>query len=61
MIFSHGGIMQYQIAQVIGSKRVWGLSVRNTAMFEFTIDADGWHLDERRDRQSQPVAYRPVQ
>ena len=45
LIFSHGGIMQYQIAQVIGSKRVWGLSVRNTAMFEFTIDADGWQSD----------------
>ena len=45
LVFSHGGIMQYQIARVLGSKRVWGLSVRNTAMFEFTIDADGWQSD----------------
>ena len=45
LVFSHGAIMQYQIAQVIGSKRVWGLSVRNTAMFEFTIDADRWQSD----------------
>ena len=45
LVFSHGGIMQYQIARVLGTKRVWGLSVRNTAMFEFAIDEDGWQSD----------------
>ena len=40
LIFSHGGIMQYQITRVMGTSRVWGLSVRNTAMFEFTVDVD---------------------
>ena len=45
LIFSHGGIMQYQIARVMGTSRLWGLSIRNTAMFEFTVDADGWRSD----------------
>ena len=46
LIFSHGGIMQYQIARVMGTNRVWGVSVRNTAMFEFTVDADRWQSDD---------------
>ena len=45
LIFSHGGIMQHQIARVMGTSRLWGLSIRNTAVFEFTVDADGWRSD----------------
>ena len=45
LVFSHGGIMQYQIARVMGTSRVWGLSVRNTAMFEFSVDVDCWQSD----------------
>ena len=46
LIFSHGGIMRYQIARILGTNRVWGVSVRNTAMFEFAVDADRWQSDD---------------
>ena len=43
--FSHGGIIQHIFAQLIGTDRLWGLGVRNTAVFEFTIAVDRWRLD----------------
>ena len=42
LIFSHGGIMHMLIARILGTGRVWGVGVRNTALFEFSVDADGW-------------------
>ncbi len=45
LLFSHGGIMQFIFAQLVGSNRIWGLSIRNTGVFDFTIDVDRWHLD----------------
>ena len=42
LLVSHGGIMQFIFAQIIGSDRLWGLSVRNTGVFDFTIDVDRW-------------------
>ena len=45
LLVSHGGIMQFIIAQIIGSDRLWGLSVRNTGVFDFTIDVDRWCED----------------
>ena len=42
LVFSHGGIMRYQIARILGTNRVWGVSVRNTAMFEFNVDTEHW-------------------
>ena len=47
LVFSHGGIMRYQIARILGTNRVWGVSVRNTAMFEFSVDVDCWQSDEQ--------------
>ncbi len=45
LLFSHGGIMQFIFAQLVGSNRIWGVSIRNTGVFDFTIDVDQWHLE----------------
>ena len=45
MLVSHGGIMQVIFAALMGSERLWGLGIRNTAIFRFEIDVDRWHLD----------------
>ncbi len=43
LVFSHGGIIQNIFARMMESTRLWGLSVRNTAIFEFTIDVEQWN------------------
>ena len=45
LVFSHGGIIQNIFAQLMRSDRLWGLGVRNTAIFEFSIAVDLWHRD----------------
>ena len=44
LIVSHGGFMQSIFAQLMGSNRLWGLSVKNTGVFDFSIDVEKWHL-----------------
>lgn len=45
LVFSHGGFINHFFAQLVGTERMWGLGVRNTAVFEFTIAVGRWHLD----------------
>ena len=45
LVFTHGGIISHIFAQLIGTDRMWGLGVRNTAVFEFTIAVERWQLD----------------
>ncbi len=45
LVFTHGGIISHIFAQLLGTDRMWGLGVRNTAMFEFTIAVERWQLD----------------
>ena len=45
LVFSHGGILTRVIARLLGTNRLWGLSIRNTGLFEFGIDVEKWHLD----------------
>ena len=47
LVFSHGGILTHVIARLLGTDRLWFLSIRNTAIFEFSIDVDSWHIDGR--------------
>ena len=47
LVFSHGGILMHVIAQLLGTDRQWSLSIRNTAIFEFSIDVDRWYIDSR--------------
>lgn len=37
-IISHGGILQYLIAAILGTPMIWGLSIQNTALFEFELE-----------------------
>lgn len=41
--FSHGGILQHIIAALLGTERTWGIRVRNTAVFDFTLDRRLWY------------------
>ena len=43
MLVSHGGIMQVIFSALMGSERLWGLGIRNTALFRFEMDVDRWN------------------
>ena len=45
LIVSHGGILQYVIAALLGTNRVWGYATRNTAIFDFDVDIENWHVE----------------
>ena len=45
LVFSHGGILTHVIYRLLGTDRLWTLRIRNTAVFEFSIDVEKWHLD----------------
>lgn len=54
-IVTHGGILQYLIAELLGcdggaapkEHRTWGLQIHATALFEFWIDLTRWHLADQ--------------
>ncbi|HET8700169.1 MAG TPA: histidine phosphatase family protein [Nitrococcus sp.] len=41
--FSHGGILQHIIAALLDTERSWGIRVRNTAVFDFSLDESLWY------------------
>ncbi len=43
-VVTHGGLLPYLLAALIGSDRVWGMQIPATAMFEFELDRDRWLL-----------------
>jgi len=43
LVVSHGGILQHAIAALLGTRRVWGYTTRNTAVFDFDVDVENWH------------------
>ena len=45
LLFTHGGILVHIIERLLGTDRLWGLGVHNTAVFDFSIDVDNWHLE----------------
>ena len=45
LLVSHGGILQNIVSAILGSPRVWKLSVANTALFDFTVDGERWNED----------------
>jgi broad specificity phosphatase PhoE len=45
LIFTHGGILEYMVAALMGTERTWAISVPNTAVFEFTLNLERWSLD----------------
>lgn len=46
-VVTHGGILQYLIAELLGCDRTWGLQISATALFEFWIDLTRWHLADQ--------------
>ena len=44
LVFTHGGIMTHIVAALLDAERLWFLDIRNTAIFEFSIDVDAWHV-----------------
>jgi broad specificity phosphatase PhoE len=42
LVATHGGILQHILAALMGADRTWGMSVPNTAVFEFSIDLARW-------------------
>ncbi len=41
LMVTHGGILQHILATLLGTDRLWGIHVRNTAVFDFTIEKGG--------------------
>ncbi|NCJ06586.1 histidine phosphatase family protein [Synechococcales cyanobacterium C] len=41
-VISHGGFLQYLIAELLGCDRTWGLAIAPTARFEFELDLSRW-------------------
>lgn len=47
-VVTHGGILQYLVATLLESDRVWGLQISSTALFEFWLDLERWHQGQNR-------------
>ena len=45
LMATHGGTLQHVLATLLGTDRVWGIGIRNTAVFDFTIDKGLWAED----------------
>ena len=43
-IITHSGFLPHLIGELLGTDRSWRISSHNTAVFEFWIDRDRWHL-----------------
>ncbi len=41
-VVSHGGILQFLIAELLEMPRVWGLAIPPTALFEFELALEHW-------------------
>ena len=49
VMFCHGGIIQHTVSVIFQSPKLWGIPVKNTALFEFRIDIKRW-ASETRER-----------
>lgn len=45
LLVSHGGILQHILAALMSAGRTWGVEISNTALFDFRVDLERWHLD----------------
>ena len=52
VLFTHGGILDWIFAALMNSERVWSLGSRNTALFDFAIDSEGWRNGDGHDNKS---------
>ena len=56
VMFCHAGIIQHTISCIFESPKLWGITTKNTAIFEFQLDANKW-TDLSRERFN-PTAWR---
>ena len=42
LVFTHGGILAFMIASLLGTDRTWGLGAQNTGIFDFSLDLERW-------------------
>ena len=47
IMFAHAGIIQHIIAAVLQSPKLWSIPMKNTAVFEFSIDTNSWDEESR--------------
>ncbi len=45
LIVTHGGILLHILEALMDTGRTWGMTIRNTAVFDFTLDIDRWWVD----------------
>ncbi|MCH8063227.1 MAG: histidine phosphatase family protein, partial [Chloroflexi bacterium] len=45
LVFTHGGILAFMIANLLGTGRTWGLGAQNTGIFDFSLDLERWSND----------------
>ena len=56
LVFTHGGILQFMIANLLGTGRTWGMGAQNTGIFDFDLDLERWSQDG--DSLHNPVHWR---
>ncbi len=42
---AHGGIMAHLVRAILNSDRTWAVDIRNTALFDFSLDVERWSLE----------------
>ena len=42
---AHGGIMAHLVRAILSSDRTWAVDIRNTALFDFSLDVERWSLE----------------
>jgi broad specificity phosphatase PhoE len=45
ILFTHGGILHWILAALLGTDRTWGVPAQNAALFDFTLNAERWSLE----------------
>lgn len=56
VMFCHAGIIQHAISCIFESPKLWGITTKNTAIFDFRLDIDKWS-DASRERFN-PTSWR---
>lgn len=42
LCFTHGGILQHILSAILGTNRTWGITVKNTGIFDFRVNREEW-------------------
>ncbi len=45
LIVTHGGILLHMLEALMDTGRTWGMTIRNTAVFDFALDIERWWVD----------------